>query len=95
MHVSIDEDIKFRKDIWNIHFPPEKRQRVALNDNTNVSLRKLSEAAQHKSTRSEHCKEYCGKGSDACQPCGWNRGIHLVTGACPDSSYVKIVKILE
>ena len=91
MHASIDEDIKFRKKIWNVHFPPEKRQRIVLHDNTNVSLCELSDAAQHKSTISECYKECCAKGGDACQPCSWDRGLHLVTGACPDSLYVKLV----
>ena len=95
MCASIDEDIKFRKEIWNLHFPSEKRQRITLYDNTNVSLRESSEAALHKSTRSAHYKEFCAKGGDACHPCGFNRGMNLVTGACPDSLHIKIVKTLE
>ena len=95
MYASIDEDIKFRKEVWNIHFPPDKRQRIVMHDNANVSLRELSDAAQHESTRSEYHKECCAKGGVADQPCSWNRGLYLVTGACPDSLYIKLVKILE
>ena len=95
MHCSIDEDIKFRKEIWNLHFPPEKMQWLIFHDNANVRLKELSDASQHKSTRSEYYKQCCAKGGDASQPCGWNRGLHLVTGACPDSLCISMVRMLE
>ena len=66
-----------------------------LNDNTNVSLRELSETVLYESARSEHRKECCAKGGNACQPCGFDKGMHLTTGACPDSLHIKIVKTLE
>ena len=92
MHACTDEDIKFRKEILNLHFPPEKRQQTTLHDNTNVSLRELSEAVLYESARSEHRKECCAKGGNACQPCGFDKGMHLTTGACPDSLNAKLVK---
>ena len=70
MHALIDENVKFRKEAWNLHFPPNSRQRVVIRDNTNVALKKLSDGDQHKATRSECYKECCAKGGDVNQPCG-------------------------
>ena len=95
MHASIAEDIKFRKEIWNLHFPPNLLQLIVLHDNTNVTLKELTDAVQHKLTRSEHYKECCVKGGDTCQPCGWNMGLHLCTRNTPDILCVKLVKVLE
>ena len=70
MCASVDEGLKFRKEAWNLHFPTDLRQLVALHDNANITLKELSDTFQHKLTRSEHCEECCLKGGDACQPCG-------------------------
>ena len=95
MHASIAEDIKFRKEIWNLHFPPNLLQLIVLHDNTNVTLKELTDAVQHKLTRSEHYKECCVKVGDDCQPCEQKRGLHLCIGNTPDILYIKMVKVLE
>ena len=66
-----------------------------FHDNTIVTLKELYIASQYKSARSRYCKECYAKGGNACQPCGWNRGSHLATGACPDSLHMCLVKTLE
>ena len=92
MCASVEEDIKYRKSIWYVHFDPSKKQRITLHDNTNVSSCELSKGAQHKSTRGYYYKECCAKGG---QPCRFKRVVHLTTGATTDGKHIKVTKALK
>ena len=66
MLASIAEDIKFRKEELKFHFRPNFLQLTVLHKSTNEEWKELIDDAQHKLARSEHCKECCAKGGDAC-----------------------------
>ena len=92
MFVTVEEDIKLRRDKYSLRY---KDKQVVFWDMTDVLLPKSTDADLQRLTWSQYYSHNVGKGGVGVQPCGWMVSYPLWTGAISDTDYLNNAGILE
>lgn len=83
-YASYEEDMKFRKDKWNVKFRDE---RIVMWDMTDIRAYGFSDADSQRLTYSKYYNGNVLKGGVVAQPCGWILTGDLWPGGISDSEY--------
>jgi DDE superfamily endonuclease len=84
--VSFQDDVTYRKDFkWDAY----DGKRVVFFDNTNIPMRKPSDAEAQRATYSLYYSGNVGKGAVFIQPCGWIGSHEIWNGAVSDTNYMQ------
>ena len=84
-YATYNEDKIYRtKGKWDAY----ENKRVVMYDNTNINIRKPSDAENQRNTYSLYYGTNVGKGGVFVQPCGWMGSHEIWAGAVSDSEYM-------